>query len=229
MSLIIKGEKRSHFGKNASRKLRREGRIPAILYSGGEPGIPLALDKKDIFSILRSETGENTLFRTSFDSESRDTMIKEVQIDPVSDEILHVDLIQIAMDKSVSVSVPVLITGEAVGVKTEGGFVDVITREVEVECLPQSIPENIVVDISALHLHQSIKIEDLSPPPDVEIVSDPHAVIVLIEAPTKEEVVEVEEEEEVEVMAEEEEPEVIKKEKPEEGEKETKEKEKKEE
>jgi large subunit ribosomal protein L25 len=229
MSLIIKVEKRSHFGKNASRKLRREGRIPAILYSGGEPGIPLALDKKDIFSILRSETGENTLFRTSFDSESRDTMIKEVQIDPVSDEILHVDLIQIAMDKSVSVSVPVLITGEAVGVKTEGGFVDVITREVEVECLPQSIPENIVVDISALHLHQSIKIEDLSPPPDVEIVSDPHAVIVLIEAPTKEEVVEVEEEEEVEVMAEEEEPEVIKKEKPEEGEKETKEKEKKEE
>lgn len=229
MSLIIKGEKRSHFGKNASRKLRREGRIPAILYSGGEPGIPLALDKKDIFSILRSETGENTLFRTSFDSESRDTMIKEVQIDPVSDEILHVDLIQIAMDKSVSVSVPVLITGEAVGVKTEGGFVDVITREVEVECLPQSIPENIVVDISALHLHQSIKIEDLSPPPDVEIVSDPHAVIVLIEAPTKEEVVEVEEEEEVEVMAEEEEPEVIKKEKPEEEEKETKEKGKKEE
>lgn len=229
MSLIIKGEKRSHFGKNASRKLRREGRIPAILYSGGEPGIPLALDKKDIFSILRSETGENTLFKTSFDSESRDTMIKEVQIDPVSDEILHVDLIQIAMDKSVSVSVPVLITGEAVGVKTEGGFVDVITREVEVECLPQSIPENIVVDISALHLHQSIKIEDLSPPPDVEIVSDPHAVIVLIEAPTKEEVVEVEEEEEVEVMAEGEEPEVIKKEKPEEEEKETKEKEKKEE
>jgi large subunit ribosomal protein L25 len=147
-------------------------------------------------------------------------MIKEVQIDPVSDEILHVDLIQIAMDKAVTVSVPVLISGEAVGVKTEGGFVDVITREVEVECLPQSIPEHIEVDISALHLHQSIKIEEIIPPPDVEIVSDPHAVVVLIEAPTKEEEVAEVEEEEVEVMAEGEEPEIIKKEKPEEEEKE---------
>ncbi len=228
MSLKIKGEKRSHFGKNASRKLRRDGKVPAILYSGGNPGIPLALDKKDIFEILRSETGENTLFITSYDSESRDTMIKEVQIDPVSDEILHVDLIQIEMDKAIRVSVPVLITGEAVGVKTEGGFVDVITREVEVECLPQRIPEHIEVDISALHLNQSIKIEEITPPSDVEIVSDPHAVVVLIEAPTKEEVVEVEEEEEVEVMAEGEEPEVIKKEKPEE-EKEEKEADKKEE
>lgn len=224
MSLIIKSERRNHFGKGASRRLRRDGKIPAILYSGGGPGIPLALDKKDIFNILRSEAGENTLFKTSFDSESRDTMIKEVQMDPVTDEILHVDLIQIAMDKAVRVSVPVFISGEAVGVKTEGGFVDVITREVEVECLPQRIPEHIEVDISALHLHQSIKIEEIIPPPEVEIVSDPHAVVVLIEAPTKEEVVEVEEEE-VEVMAEGEEPELIKKEKVEEEEKEEKEKE----
>lgn len=228
MSLIIKSERRSNFGKNASRKLRREGKIPAILYSGGEPGIPLALEKKDIFEILRSETGENTLFKTSFDSESRDTMIKEVQIDPVSDEILHVDLIQIAMDKTVRVSVPMLITGEAVGVKTEGGFVDVITREVEVECLPQSIPEHIGVDISDLHLHQSIKVEEIIPPPDVEIVSDPQAVVVLIEAPTKEEEVVEVEEEEVEVMVEGEEPEVIKKEKVEEEEQEEREPEKKE-
>ena len=227
MSLIIKGEKRSRFGKNASRKLRREGKVPAILYGKGEPGIPLALDKKEIFEILRSETGENTLFKTSFDSGSWDTMIKDVQVDPVSDEILHVDLIQIAMDKAVRVSVPVLIAGEAVGVKTEGGFVDVITREVEVECLPQSIPEHIEVNISALHLHQSIKIEEITPPPDVEIMDDPQSVVVLIEAPTKEEVVEAEEEE-VEVMVEGEEPEVIKKEKLEEEEKEEKETEKKE-
>lgn len=229
MSLIIKGEKRNRFGKNAARKLRRDGKVPAILYGKGEPGIPLALDKKDIFEILRSETGENTLFKTSFDSGSWDTMIKDLQVDPVSDEILHVDLIQIAMDKTVSVSVPVLITGEAVGVKTEGGFVDVITREVEVECLPQKIPEHIEVDINELHLHQSIKIEEITPPPDVEIVSDPQMVIVLIEAPSKEEVVEAEEEEEVEVMVEGEEPEVIKKEKLEEEEKEEKETEKKEE
>ncbi|MDH4217601.1 MAG: 50S ribosomal protein L25 [Candidatus Aminicenantes bacterium] len=228
MSLTIKGEKREFFGKNASRRVRREGKIPAILYGQGEPGVPLALDKKDIFEILRSETGENTLFKTSFDSESKDTMIKDVQIDPVSDEILHVDLIQIAMNKAIRVSIPVVVTGEAVGVKTEGGFIDLITREIEVECLPKDIPEQIEVNVSGLHLHQSIKIEEMTPLPNVEIVSDPHAVVVLIEAPTKEEVVAAEEEkeEEVEVMAEEEEPEVIKKEKPEEkGKKEKEEKE----
>ena len=220
MSLIIKGEKRSRFGKNASRKLRREGKVPAILYGKGEPGIPLALDKKEIFEILRSETGENTLFKTSFDSGSWDTMIKDVQVDPVSDEILHVDLIQIAMDKAIRVSIPVVVTGEAVGVRTEGGFIDLITREIEVECFPKDIPEHIEVNVSGLHLHQSIKIEEMTPLPNVEIVSDPHAVVVLIEAPTKEEVVAAEEEkeEEVEVMAEEEEPEVIKKEKVEEEE-----------
>jgi len=225
MSLTIKGEKREDFGKNASRRLRREGRVPAILYGQGEPGISLSLNKKDIFEILRSETGENTLFKTSFDSESRDTMIKDVQIDPVSDEVLHVDLIQIAMDKTVRVSIPVVVIGEAVGVKAEGGFVDLITREIEVECLPKDIPEHVVADVSGLHLHQSIKIEEMALPLNVEIMSDPHTVVVLIEAPTKEEVVAVEEEkeEEVEVMAEEEEPEVIKKERPDEKEKEEKE------
>jgi len=220
MRLTIKGEKRELFGKNASRRLRREGKVPAVLYGGGMTNTHLVLHKKDIFGILRSESGENTIFKTAFDSDSLDTMIKEVQIDPVRDEILHIDLIQIAMDKAVKVSVPVDVKGEAVGVKAEGGFVDLVMREVEIECLPHDIPENIDIDISHLHLHQSIKVDDMSPPPGVKIVSDPHAVVVLIEAPTKEEEVAVkeEEEEEVSVMAEEEQPEVIKKEKVEEKE-----------
>ncbi len=224
MSLTIKCEKREVFGKNASRRLRREGKVPAVLYGGDEPSMHLAIQKKDIFGILRSESGENTIFKASFDSESRDTMIKELQTDPVTDEILHIDLILIAMDKAVRVSVPVVVTGESVGVKTEGGFVDLITREVEVECLPGDIPEHIEVDISDLHLHQSIKIEEMTFPEGVESLSDPQTLVVLIEAPTKEEevVVEAEEEEEVEVMAEGEQPEVIKKEKEEEEEKEEK-------
>jgi large subunit ribosomal protein L25 len=215
MSLTIKCERRDVFGKNASRRLRREGKIPAVLYGGDEPSTHLALQKKDVFGILRSESGENTIFKTSFASESKDTMIKELQTDPVTDEILHIDLVLIAMDKAVRVSVPVVVAGEAVGVKTEGGFVDLITREVEVECLPGDIPEHIEVDISDLHLHQSIKIEEITFPTGVENLSDPQTLVVLIEAPTKEEeiVVEEEEEEEMEVMAEEEQPEVIKKEK----------------
>ncbi len=214
MNLTVKCEKRDVFGKNASRRLRREGKVPAVLYGGDQPGTHLALQKTDIFWILRSESGENTIFKAIFDSESRDTMIKELQVDPVTDEILHIDLIHIAMDKAVRVDVPIHVTGEAVGVKVEGGFVDLVSREVEVECLPGEIPEFISVDISGLHLHQSIKVEDLTPPPGVEITSDPHTLIVLIEAPTKEEEVKpaIAEEEEMEVMAEGEQPEVIKKE-----------------
>lgn len=221
MSLTIKCEKRDVFGKNASRRLRREGKVPAVLYGRNEPSTHLVIQKKDIFGILRSESGENTIFKTSFDSEYKDTMIKEFQADPVTDEILHIDLILIAMDKAVRVSVPIIVEGEAVGVKTEGGFVELITREVEVECLPGDIPEYIEVDISDLHLHQSIKIEEMKFPKGVENMSDPQTLVVLIEAPAKEEeiVKEEEEEEEVEVMAEGEQPEVIKKEKEEEEQK----------
>jgi large subunit ribosomal protein L25 len=224
MSLTIKCEKREVFGKNASRRLRREGKVPAVLYGGNEPSTHLTMQKKDIFGILRSESGENTIFKAAIDKESRNTMIKELQLDPVSDEILHIDLIQIAMDKAIRVSVPVVVTGDAVGVKNEGGFVDLVTREIEVECLPGDIPENIELDISELHLHQSIKIEEMSFPEGVESVSDPQTLVVLIEAPTKEEeiVPEAEAEEEVEVMAEGDQPEVIKKEKGEEQEEEKK-------
>lgn len=224
MSLTIKCEKRDVFGKNASRRLRREGKVPAVMYGRDESSTHLAIQKKDIFGILRSESGENTIFKTSFDSEYKDTMIKEFQTDPVTDEILHIDLILITMDKAVRVSVPIVVAGEAVGVKTEGGFVELITREVEVECLPGDIPEYIEVDISDLHLHQSIRIEEMMFPKGVESMSDPQTLVVLIEAPTKEEeiVKEEVEEEEGEVMAEGEQPEVIKKEK---GEEEKKDKE----
>lgn len=217
MSFTIKAEKRGVFGKNAARRLRREGRIPVILYGADTDSIPLMVNKKDVIRILKSESGENTIFKVSFDSENRNAMIKEIQRDPVSDEILHSDLIQISMDKTIQVSVPLVFEGEAVGVKAEGGFVDVITREVEIECLPMDIPENIGVDISSLHLNQSLKVEDITPPEGVKIMTDPQTVIVHLEAPTIEEEEEVVEEEE-EIIGEEEEPEVIKKEKAEEEE-----------
>jgi large subunit ribosomal protein L25 len=143
-------------------------------------------------------------------------MIKELQRDPVTDEILHADFVHIAMDKAIRVSVPLVSVGEAVGVKTEGGFVDFVTREVEIECLPKDIPEQIEIDISGLHLRQSLKVEDIALPAGVKLITSSDTILVLIEVPLKEEEIEVEEEEE-EVIAEEEEPEVIGKEKPEEG------------
>ncbi len=202
--------------------MRREGKIPVILYGPTTDNVSLIVKKTDIFRILKSETGENTIFKVSIDSEKQDAMIKEIQTDPVSDEILHTDLIQIAMDKAVQVSIPIVFEGEAIGVKAEGGFIDVITREVEVECLPKDIPEKVTLDISDLHLNQSMKVEDIRVQENVEILSDPNTIVVHIAAPVAEEVV-VEEGEEEEIIGEEEEPEVIKKEKAEEEEQKEKE------
>lgn len=212
MIITVKAERREIFGKNASRRIRRNDMIPAILYGKSEASVPLTVKKKDIFEILKSETGENTVFKVSFDTETKNTMIKELQSDPVTDEILHADLIQIALDEAIRVSVPIISVGEAVGVKGEGGFVDFITREVEIECLPKDIPERIEIDISELHLNQSFRVGDVVIPEGVKLLSDPSAILIIIEAPTKEEEIVVEEEEE-EVITEEEEPEVIKKEK----------------
>lgn len=212
MGFKIKANKREIFGKNASRRLRMEGMIPAVIYGAREATVSLKLKKQEIFKILRAESGENTILQISFDSEMRDAMIKELQRDPVTDEILHADFIQITMDKTIRISVPVVTVGEAVGVKTEGGFVDLMSREVELECFPKDIPENIEIDISDLHLHQSFKVEDIAPVEGVEILSAPDTILVLVQAPSKEEEIEVEETEE-EVITEEEEPEVIKREK----------------
>lgn len=216
MSITIKAEKRVEQGKNAARRIRRDGNVPAVLYGPETESIPLTVNKRDIFGILKSETGENTIFKVAFGNDKREVMIKEYQQDVVTDEVLHVDMIQIVMDKAIRVSVPIQLIGEAVGVKSEGGFVDFSTREIEIECLPKDIPEHIEVDISDLHLHQSIKVEELDEIPGVKFTTDEQTALVLIQAPSVEEEPVEEVEEEEEIMAEEEEPEVIKKEKPEE-------------
>ncbi|MFP4081338.1 MAG: 50S ribosomal protein L25 [Candidatus Aminicenantes bacterium] len=228
MGFNIKTERREVFGKNAARRMRKEDKLPVILYGPAIGNVPLILEKKDLFVILKSESGENTIFKVTFDSETANAMLKDIQRDPVTDEILHADLIQIALDKTIQVSVPVVPVGEAVGVKTEGGFVDLATREIEVECLPQNIPDQIEVDISSLHINQSLQAEDIVLPEGVKILEDPKTVIVVIQIPMAEE--EVEEAEEEEIIEEEMEPEVITREKEKkEEEKEEEEEEKKEE
>lgn len=219
MTLNINAEKRVGGGKGYSRRLRRVGNLPAVLYGPNVSTTPLVLNKKDIFNILKSESGENTLFRIKLNSKSLDVMIKDYQRDVVTDELLHVDLIEIAMDKYLEVEVPLVLVGEAVGVKSEGGFMDFATREIEVECLPKDIPEEIEVDVSQLHMNQSIKVENLVSPPGVKILSDRQLVVAMVHPPEEEEVVEEEEMEE-ELLAEGEEPEVIGREKKEEPEEE---------
>ena len=213
MNIVVKSEKRQGLGSNASRRLRAQGFVPAVLYGESLDTTPLVLSKKDIVQILRLESGENTIFKVSVEGAAYDAMIKELQVDPASDELLHVDLIRISMDKPIKVTVPVVHTGEPVGVKTEGGFVDFVTREVEVECLPRDIPESLSIDISELHINQSYKVAGMAVPAGVKILTDPNTVLILVSMPHKEEEVFPGEKPEGEVAAEEpKEPEVIKKE-----------------
>jgi large subunit ribosomal protein L25 len=219
MNIVVKSEKRQGLGKNAARRLRAQGFIPAVLYGEALKSIPLVLKKKDIIRIMKLESRENTIFKLTYDSEKFDAMIKELQTDPTTDEIIHADLIRIAMDKPI-------------GVKTEGGFVDFVTREVEVECLPRNIPESLEIEISDLHIHQSLKVENMTVPPGVRVITEPGTVLVLISLPHKEEEVFPGEKPEEAVVEEGKEPEVIKKErapKEEEEEKKEEKKEKKEE
>ena len=196
MDFEINAEKREEYGKNVSRRIRREGKVPAVLYGAKTQTLPVTLEKADIIAILKSDSGENTLFKVRIGTDNLTAMIKDLQTDPVRDEILHLDLIRVAMDREIKVSVAVEIVGEAVGVNNEGGFVDLMCRELEIECLPSDIPEQIEVDITELHLHQSMKVSDLSSPPRMQIITDPDTVIVMVAAPAKEEekVVEAEEE-----------------------------------
>jgi large subunit ribosomal protein L25 len=213
MNLVVKTEKRQGLGTNASRRLRAQGFVPAVLYGESMETMPLVLSRKDIVQILRLESGENTIFKVAVDDDAYDVMIKDLQVDPATDELQHVDLIRIAMDKPIRVTVPVVHHGEPFGVKTEGGFIDFVTREVEVECLPRDIPESLSIDISELHIHQAFKVEGMAVPAGVKVLTDPNTALVLVSLPHKEEEVFPGEKPEGEVAAEEpKEPEVIKKE-----------------
>ena len=219
MNIVVKTEKRQGLGTNASRRLRAQGFVPAVLYGESMESTPLVLSKKDIVQIMRLETGENTIFKVAVDAEAYDAMIKDLQVNPATDELLHVDLIRISMDKPIRVAVPVVHRGEPVGVKTEGGFVDFVTREIEIECLPRDIPESLEIDISELHINQSFKVQGMAIPAGVKVLTDPNTVLVLISMPHKEEEVFPGEKPEGEVAAEEpKEPEVIKKERAEKAE-----------
>ncbi len=221
MNIVVKSERREGLGKNAAHRLRQQGFIPAVLYGEAKETTPLVLKKKDIIQIMKLESRENTIFKVAFEEETADAMIKELQVDPTTDELIHADLIRISMDKPIRVTVPIVHSGEPIGVKTEGGFVDFITREVDVECLPRDIPESLAIEISGLHIHQSFKVENLTAPAGIRVMTDPATVLVMVSLPHKEEEFPGEKPAEEVVAEEGQEPEVIKKERaPKEGEEE---------
>jgi large subunit ribosomal protein L25 len=164
-SATLKIEKREGRGKNEARRLRAGGRIPAVLY-GAEKGkaLEIAVDPKALLRILHSESGVNTLIGLEGLSDGgRDArvLVKEYQLDPIDHRLLHADFYQVAMDKTLTVTVPIVLKGEAKGVKQQGGIVDFVNREIEIEVLPADIPESIVVDVTELMLNQGVRVRDL--------------------------------------------------------------------
>ena len=163
MASTLQVEKRETRGKNEARRLRAGDRIPAVVY-GAEKGkaTSIAVDPKLLLRILHSESGANTLIGLEgLEGGETRVLVKEYQLDPIHHRLLHVDFYQVAMDKALRVTVPIVLKGEARGVKQQGGIVDFVNREIEIECLPGEIPENITVDVSELMLNQGLRVRDL--------------------------------------------------------------------
>jgi large subunit ribosomal protein L25 len=194
--IIVEGAPRDQRGKNEARRLRVTGKVPATLYGGKGDALSLSVNTKQVTAILRSETGHNTLFQIDLAGKHEPVIVKDWQVDPVTGRLLHVDLIRVAMDVRMKVEVPVHTFGEPVGVKVQGGVFELVTREVEIECLPADIPTEFKVDVSGLGLNQSLRAGDL--PLDkqkMKLFTDPNTVIAHVVA------LRVEEEKPVEAVA----------------------------
>jgi large subunit ribosomal protein L25 len=183
MDATLEAVKREGRGKNEANRLRAAGRVPAVLYGTRKEGktsvaVALAVDPKAVLRILHSESGANTLINLKLDGSESRVMVKEYQLDPVSHALLHADFYQLAMDKAIVVPVPIRIVGEAKGVKLQGGIVDFVTRDIEVECLPTDIPEHIDVDVSELALHEAIRVRDLPQGPKWKALTEGDTMIV---------------------------------------------------
>jgi large subunit ribosomal protein L25 len=206
----VEAKLREGADKNAARRLRTTGMIPAVLYGAGKEPRAISVDPKIIGRILHSASGHNTIFDVNVGDEKAKAMIVDWQVDPIKGHLLHADLKRIAMDKTLRVTVPIEIVGEAPGVKAEGGVLDVVLREVEIECLPADIPSSIKADVSTLTFGVNIRVADLPHEGKIKFLTDPNITVVHI-THIKEEVVAAPEAAAADAAAGPAEPEVIKK------------------
>ena len=192
MEATLEAVKREGRGKNEANRLRMAGQMPAVVYgtpkAGRAPeGVAVAVDPKTLLRILHSESGANTLISLKLDGGESRVMVKEYQLDPVTHQLLHADFYQLAMDKAITVTVPVVVVGDARGVKLQGGMIDFVTREIQVLCLPADIPENITIDITELALNQSIRVRELPQDAKWRPVTDGETMLIHIVLPKAEE------------------------------------------
>lgn len=160
-SITVQAKSRQPGTKNEARRVRKAGMVPATVYGAGKPPVSVSLDPKQIAQILHSKSGHNTIFELQMDGENAMAMIVDWQNEPIKSSLLHVDVKRIAMDKKLTVNVPIVLVGEAYGVKTEGGILEQVLREIEIECLPSDIPDTIEVNVSELKSGQNLRVKDL--------------------------------------------------------------------
>jgi large subunit ribosomal protein L25 len=196
--------------KNEARRVRRDGKIPAVVYGAGKDSLPISVDPRVVTRILNSETGHNTIFDLALNGENTKAMIVDWQYEPIKGRLLHIDLKRIALDKVLRVSVPIFLKGEAAGVKQEGGILEQMLREVEIECLPADIPSHIDVDVSHLTFGKVLRVSDLPQSEKLEFLTDSNQPVAHVTS-VKEEVVVTPEAAAAEAGAAPVEPEVIKK------------------
>ena len=213
MATTLQAEKRETRGKNEARRLRASGKIPAVVYGTEKnKATEIAVDPKVLLRILHSESGVNTLIGLEGvgNGDTR-VLVKEYQLDPITNNLLHADFYQLSMDRVITVTVPVVVKGEPVGVKQQGGLLDFVTRDLQVQCLPTDIPEHIDIDVSELMLHQAIRLRDLPVNPKWKVLNEPDTMLVHVVMPKAEESKETAAAEAAAAPAAPAEPEVIKK------------------
>ncbi|HWG58271.1 MAG TPA: 50S ribosomal protein L25 [Candidatus Acidoferrales bacterium] len=188
-TFTVEGKIREERGKGSARRTRQTGLVPGVLYGGSKSSLALSVNAKQLSRILRSETGHNTIFTVQVAGGAAErAMLKDWQVDPVSGLLLHVDLLRIAMDVRMRVRVPVHPFGEPQGVKMQGGIFEIVTREVEIECLPAEIPEEFKVDVSAMVIGKQLRAGDLALDPEkFKLVTDPQRVLAHVVVLKKEE------------------------------------------
>ena len=194
MEATLEATRRDTIGKNEARRTRRAGLVPAVLYGAASDGAskdatPIAVSPRALLRILHSESGANTLISLQL-SGAGDTrvLVKAYQLDPVTHQVLHADFYRVAMDRLLRVTIPVIVKGEPKGVKQQGGVLEFIRREIEIECLPADIPENVEVNVDELMLHQGVRVRELTVNPKWKPVSDPDMMLVHVIMPKAEEV-----------------------------------------
>src|ERR1700751_4676181 len=169
---VLEGHPREAGTKNDAKRVRRDGKIPAVVYGAGKDSLSISVDPRVVTRILNSETGHNTIFDLALNGEKTKAMIVDWQYEPIKGRLLHIDLKRIALDKVLRVSVPIFLVGEAAGVKQEGGIMEQMLREVEIECLPADIPSHIDADVSQLAFGKVLRVSDLPHSTKIKFLTD---------------------------------------------------------